>query len=102
MKVTWLAQSGILFENSKLKIMVDPYFSDAVAEKYPEKKRKIAVPEEYYNVNPDVILITHEHVDHLDMETLGKILENSDKSVTLLCSESAYNKAVKKNDGKNG
>lgn len=94
MKVTWLAQSGILFENSKLKIMIDPYFSDAVAEKYPEKKRKFAVPEEYYSVNPDVILVTHEHVDHLDMETLGKILENSDKSVTLLCSESAYNKAV--------
>ena len=94
MKVTWLGQSGFLFENSKLKIMVDPYFSDALGEKYPEKKRRFDVPTEYFDINPDVILVTHEHVDHLDMKTLGKILENSDKAVTFLCSESAYKKAV--------
>lgn len=94
MKVTWLGQSGFMFENSRLKIMIDPYFSDALGEKYPEKKRKFNVPEEYYEANPDVILITHEHVDHLDLDTLKKVLAKADKSVTLLCAESAYNKVV--------
>ena len=43
MKVTWLTHAGLFFDSGKLKIMVDPYLSDSVGEKCPEKKRRIPV-----------------------------------------------------------
>ena len=30
MKITWLGQAGLLFDNGKAKIMIDPYLSDSV------------------------------------------------------------------------
>ena len=38
MKITWLTQSGLLFENGNIRVMVDPYFSDSVGNINPEKK----------------------------------------------------------------
>lgn len=93
MKVTWLTQAGLLFESSKLKIMVDPYLSNSVGEKNPLKNRRIAVDESFFSVTPDVLLITHDHLDHLDPETLGKILD-TDKPITVLASENAYKKLL--------
>ncbi len=91
MKVTWLTQAGLLFENSRLKIMVDPYLSNSVGEKDPRKNRRIPADESYLSLTPDVLLITHDHLDHLDPVTLGKIL-SSDKKITVLASENAYMK----------
>ena len=30
MNITWLGQAGLLFDNGKTKIMIDPYLSDSV------------------------------------------------------------------------
>lgn len=92
MKVTWLTQNGFLFENSRLKIMVDPYLTDSLGEMKPEKSRRIPADESYFNTDPDVVLITHDHIDHLDIKTLEKILESSTKEILFLVCESAYNK----------
>ena len=92
MKVTWLTQAGLLFENSKIKIMVDPYLSDALGEKRPEKKRRIPIDESFFSKTPDVILITHEHIDHLDEITLGRIFAQARKEILSLASKSAYGK----------
>ena len=94
MKVTWLTQNGFVFENSKIKIMVDPYLSDSLGERKPEKKRRIAVDESFFDTDPDVLLITHEHIDHLDPVSVEKILEKSSKEIVVLASESAYNKLL--------
>lgn len=91
MKVTWLTQAGLYFENSRIKIMVDPYLSDSVGEENPKKKRRIPVDERFFDVDFDVLLITHEHKDHLDIATLERLL-NREKPVTVLSSESAYMK----------
>lgn len=90
MKVTWLTQNGFVFENSKIKIMVDPYLTDSLGEMKPEKKRRIPADESFFKCDPDVILITHNHIDHLDMKSIEKILENSTKEILFLLSESAY------------
>jgi L-ascorbate 6-phosphate lactonase len=90
MKVTWLLQNGFVFENSKIKIMVDPYLTDSLGEIKPEKKRRSLADESYFSADPDVVLITHSHIDHLDMATLEKIVENSSKEIVFLASESAY------------
>ncbi len=93
MKVTWLTQAGLLFENSRLKIMVDPYLSNSVGERCPEKNRRIPVDESFFSVKPDVLLITHDHLDHLDPQTLERIL-SQDKPITVLASENAYKKLL--------
>lgn len=92
MKVTWLTQSGLLFENKKIKILVDPYLSDSLGEIKPEKKRRIPVDESFFEVKPDVILITHDHIDHLDVVTLKRFFDSAEKPLLVLSGESSYKK----------
>jgi L-ascorbate metabolism protein UlaG (beta-lactamase superfamily) len=63
MKITKLAHSCLLIEEKELRILVDPggtYFT---------------LPDDLDRV--DVILITHEHVDHYDLGVLEKVLGKS-------------------------
>ena len=92
MKVTWLTQAGLLFDTGKIKIMVDPYLSDSIGEICPEKKRRIPADEKFLEIKPDVLLITHEHADHLDEKTLKRILDG--KKMTVLAAENAYRRLV--------
>ena len=94
MKVTWLTQNGFVFENSRIKVMVDPYLTDSLGEIKPEKKRRIPADDSFFKADPDVILITHDHMDHLDMASVEKIAENSTKEIYFLASESAYNRLL--------
>jgi L-ascorbate 6-phosphate lactonase len=95
MKVTWLAQAGLLFENGKTVIMVDPYFSDSVGKINPAKKRRIEADDSFLDKDPDFVLITHDHLDHLDPETIEAIIAKSKKAITFIAPENAYNKLVK-------
>lgn len=90
MKVTWLTQAGFLFKSSRLEILVDPYLADTMGEMNPKKARKIPVDESCFDIKPDLILITHDHVDHCNEETLKRFLAASEKPITILASESAY------------
>ncbi len=92
MRVTWLTQAGLLFENSKMKIMVDPYLTDSLGEINAEKKRRIYADESFFDTSPDVILITHAHIDHLDMKTLERVLAGCKSPALVLASRSAYEK----------
>ena len=92
MKVTWLTQAGLLFENENIKILVDPYLSDSLRKKGEHFARRMPIDESYFSCNPDVILITHEHEDHLNTETLSRILKNTTHPVTFLAPYSAYKK----------
>ena len=94
MKVTWLTQAGLLFESGKLKMLVDPYLSDSVGKCNPEKHRRIPADEKYFDVDPDVIMITHDHLDHLDPETLEVFLKKATKPITFLAPENAFKKLV--------
>ena len=95
MKITWLTQAGLLFENGNASIMVDPYFSDSVGAIDPEKHRRVEVDESYLEKLPDVILITHEHLDHLDPETIEAILSRAKKPITFIAPYNAYLKLKK-------
>ena len=102
MKVTWLTQAGLLFENDNVKIMVDPYLSDSVGETLdPKKHRRMPVDEKYLSVRPDVILITHEHLDHLDPTTLSHILKDGEKPITVLAPFGAWQKLYAMGGGHN-
>ena len=64
MKITWIGQAGLLFDNGKVKIMVDPYLSNSVEKVEPQNFRRVPVYEELFNVEPDFMIFTHDHLDH--------------------------------------
>ena len=101
MKVTWITQAGLLFDSGKLKIFVDPYLSDSVGKRSPEKHRRIPVLESLFEVEPDVIMITHDHLDHLDPETLERFLVGAKKCITVIAPENAYRRLVEFGNGHN-
>ncbi len=95
MKVTWLTQAGLLLQSDKITVLVDPYLSDSVGKICEAKHRRIPVLEEYFDLEPDVILITHKHLDHLDPETLSVYLGEGRSPKCVLASEGAYRELVK-------
>lgn len=100
MKVTWLGQAGLLFETENKIIMVDPYLSDSVEKIEPQNKRRVPVDKSFFNVKPDIIVLTHNHLDHTDPDTLKYyISENSNTLV--LASENAWRTVRKLFGGNN-
>ena len=77
MKCIWLGQGGLLFEFDGTTVMVDPYFSDSASVLGPEFKRRIAVNSSFFDVKIDVLILTHNHIDHTDPETLEIILKKN-------------------------
>ena len=70
MKITWLGQAGLMFETCGKTVIVDPYLSDSVERIEPQNYRRVAVDESFLSVKPDVIVLTHDHLDHTDPDTL--------------------------------
>lgn len=89
MKVTWLGQGGLLFESKNLKILVDPYLSNSVEKIQPENYRRVPIDESFLKIKPNVIVLTHDHLDHTDPETLCNYL-NANSCVTVLASHNAW------------
>lgn len=90
MKITWIGQAGFVFEANNLTILIDPYLSDSVKEVNPCNYRRIPVNESLFDIKPDVMIFTHNHLDHYDPETVEKFLKFVDK-VTVLAPTSVWN-----------
>ena len=69
--VTWLGQSGFRFDCGGRRILVDPFFADHEARAYPPP------PLDVHGAGVDWLLVTHEHLDHLDRASLPRIAERS-------------------------
>lgn len=93
-KVTWLGQAGIMFETCDLTIIIDPYLSDSVGKINPKNKRRVPVDEKFLKIVPDILVCTHNHLDHTDPETLKFYLEN-EKSIYVMAPQSAWDEARK-------
>ena len=94
MKVTWIGQAGLIIKCGKLTVMIDPYLSDSVKKINPKNYRRIPVNEELFNIKPDVMIFTHDHLDHYDPETATRFI-NEDTSVTVLSPSSVWEKVRK-------
>lgn len=89
MKITWMGQAGLLFEVGEKKIIIDPYLSNSVAKIQPQNFRRQPVDERFLKIRPDIIVLTHNHADHTDKETLKHYL-GEDTSVVVLASYNAW------------
>ncbi|WP_395027527.1 MBL fold metallo-hydrolase [Robinsoniella sp.] len=67
MQIKWLGQAGYELKEGNCTILLDPYFSDLV-EKEEGLKRLVPAPAACKDVKADVILYTHDHIDHLDSD----------------------------------
>lgn len=94
MKITWLGQAGWLFEVDGIKVLIDPYLSNSVAKIQPHNYRRQPIKENFLRLKPDVIVLTHNHADHTDEETLKHYL-NDDSNVLVLASYNAWNEVRK-------
>lgn len=91
MEITLLGQAGVhvALENG-LSIMVDPYLTDTLYETEGQRFLRL-VPRnpEWGNRRPDVLAVTHEHADHMDMPLLRQWL-NAGAAIQLLVSPAVY------------
>lgn len=89
--ITWLGQAGLLLEHTGRQILIDPYLSDSVEKVNPLNRRRVAVDERFLAVKPDMLIFTHDHLDHYDPETVCHYL-GSDTAVTVLAPGSVWEK----------
>lgn len=99
MKVTYLGQAGLLFEKCGFKIMIDPYLSDCVEKINPKNYRRVPVDESYFKIKPDVMIFTHNHLDHYDPETVVHFIDEN-SNITVLAPKSVWDE-VRKIGGSN-
>ena len=94
MKITYLGQAGLLFETGNSVIMIDPYLSDSVRKVNPKNYRRLPIDKSYLEIKPDVIIFTHNHLDHYDPETVGHFI-TSETKVTVLAPKSVWDEVRK-------
>ncbi len=69
MQMVWLGQGGFEFISGDYRLVVDPFISDCV----PRFRRTIPFPVPLEKLAPDQVLITHDHLDHLDPEGIPQL-----------------------------
>lgn len=80
--IWWLGQSGFLLQYNGKQLLVDPYLSDSLSRKY-ENTDKPHVRMSELVIDParlemiDVVTSSHNHTDHLDVETLLPIISTN-------------------------
>ena len=94
MKVTYLGQAGLLFEKNGFKIMIDPYLSDSVEKINPKNYRRVPVDESFFKIKPDVMIFTHNHLDHYDPETVSHFIDEN-SNITVLAPKSVWDEVHK-------
>lgn len=87
-RLWWLGQSGFLLQWQGRHLLLDPYLSDSLTEKYrhtdkPHVRmtRRVVAPDRLDFI--DVVTSSHNHTDHLDAQTLLPIL-HANPNVTIV------------------
>ncbi len=79
LEIHWLGQAGFVVDTAARRLVIDPYLSDSLAEKYRGAVRPHVrmtpppvEPQEIRQV--DFVLCTHAHSDHMDPGTLPALM----------------------------
>jgi len=79
LKLWWLGQSGFLVRFEGRFLLLDPYLSDSLTQKYAATDKphlrmteRVIAPERLANIS--VVTSSHNHTDHLDAETLRPLM----------------------------
>jgi L-ascorbate metabolism protein UlaG (beta-lactamase superfamily) len=90
--IWWLGQSGYLVAYQGTRLLLDPYLSDSLTEKYAATDKphtrmteRVIAPERLTGIS--LITSSHNHTDHLDAQTLLPIFAHN-PTATLVLPES--------------
>ena len=72
MKIKFLGQSGYIIKSNNSQIIIDPYLSDSV-NRAAGRARMLPIPLNPNEISCDAVICTHNHLDHLDPDTVSKI-----------------------------
>jgi len=70
--LTWIGQSGYILRDGKTEICIDPYLSDVV-ERVANRSRMVEAPFLPEELKSDVVICTHNHLDHVDIDAIPKM-----------------------------
>src|SRR5436309_11112532 len=88
----WLCGTGFVFKTSQgTQIYVDPYFSNCVSQIFGVE-RAVPPPIPVNDAQPDLVVATHWHEDHLDPEALPILAKNS--AAQFLCPPSCRSRLL--------
>lgn len=91
--IMWIGQAGFVMKNSESKILaVDVYLSD-LAMKQDGNKRMMPAIVTAEELQTNLILASHSHTDHLDLDSLPVMMKEETK---LYCSEKSYELCIEK------
>ena len=86
LRATWLGHSTVLLELEGLRVLTDPVWGPrASPSRYAGPKRFQPVPVRLRAMPPiDLVVVTHDHYDHLDYPTIRKLAKRDVPFVTSL------------------
>jgi L-ascorbate 6-phosphate lactonase len=67
----FLGQAGYIIRATGVTVTIDPYLSDSVKAVAPDCARLLPVPIAPDKLEVDIFVVTHDHLDHLDPETIS-------------------------------
>ncbi len=74
-RLWWLGQSGFLLQWQGIHVLLDPYLSDSLTQKYSQTDKphvrmtELVIDPARFSM-ADIAASTHNHTDHLDAEAL--------------------------------
>ena len=85
-QITWLGHSTFLIQYQGVSILTDPIFSDrASPTSFAGPKRYTAHPMDYAKLPTiDWVIISHNHYDHLDIQTIRQLANQSQNQSTAI------------------
>lgn len=77
MRATWVGHATLLVQTSGLNILTDPIWSDYASPFPGLGPKRVAAPGVRFDDLPkiDIVIVSHNHYDHMDLPTLKRIWE---------------------------
>ncbi len=76
--ITWLGHSSLIIEARAVRILIDPVWSDRVSPfSWIGPRRYFPVGKELRPTDVDLVLISHDHYDHLDRGTIERLAQGN-------------------------
>ncbi len=72
LKLRWLGQGGFILTDGAHEICIDPYLSDVV-NRIAQRPRMVAPCIEPEELQSDVVVCTHNHLDHVDIDAIPRM-----------------------------
>ena len=82
-KVTYIGQAGLIFEKDGVTVMIDPYLSNYVEKVESRNYRRQPIDESIFDIKPDIMIFTHDHIDHYDPETAPRFITKETRITVL-------------------